>query len=75
MDEKVLKDVFDYDFKIVRTKANPRPQEKGFYTQDWEGFFLHLESVHEHGHPSSYEYLVNISTLYNVPVPINKKRK
>lgn len=67
MDEKVLKDVFNYDFKIVRTKANPRPQEKGF--------FLHLESVHEHGHPSSYEYLVNISTLYNVPVPINKKKK
>jgi hypothetical protein len=72
--EDDIRFAFDYDWSRVRHNPDPRPQEKGYYRQDWEGFYLHLEEVAEEGMPSSYGYLVVLSELYNVPPPLYKKR-
>ena len=75
MDEEFAEDIFNYNYTNVRINKNPRPQQKGYYIKDWKGFFLHLGEVHAHGYPSSHGYLVTLCDIYNVPFPINRKKK
>ncbi len=73
-EEDDMRLAFDYDWTKVRYSPDPRPQEKGYYLNDWEGFYLHIGEVATGGMPSSYSYLLSLSKLYNVPPPLHKKR-
>jgi hypothetical protein len=61
-------------YEHIRTTNSPRPQTKGYYLQDYKGFYLHLNEFYTRGIPYSNNYLHTLSILYNVPAPIHKKK-